>query len=94
MLGPPGPEKATSGTRTPDLSFTNSQDEFCKLLESQDLPDSTSERAAPAQRDGGGGVDGGASGDPELAHLAAVWERLPNAIRAGIAAMVRAALPD
>ena len=28
---------------------------------------------------------------PELAELAAVWHRLPHAVRAGIVAMVRAA---
>ena len=32
--------------------------------------------------------------DPDLAAVVNAWDRLPEAVRAGIVAMVKAALPD
>ncbi len=59
------------------------------------LLDSASAESAETcegQNTGGGQSGGnGAPADPRLAAIVAAWDRLPEAVRAGIAAMVEAA---
>jgi len=70
-------------TRTPDLRIMRPPLQKRKSLQAGNLCQDTPGLAAHGQR--------AASNDPDLATVVEAWERLPEALRAGIMAMVKAA---
>ena len=72
-------------TRTPDLRIMRPQTGFRKDPKGQRLASSTPRRSHHIPTDN-------CQNDPELTAVIEAWDRLPEAVRAGIVAMVKAAV--
>ena len=78
-------ENAPPGTRTPDPLIKSQQGKSKNLEKNEDSEKGAAHCAAVCAES--------LSADPDLQLILATWSELPQAIKAGIAAMVKAAKP-
>ena len=77
------------GTRTPDPLIKSQPPAGRKALQNKDLRVSAESPSAPLQRAAQDALPA-AEMPPDLAQIAAAWQHVPEAVRAGVLAMVTA----
>ena len=77
------------GTRTPDLLIKSQPPAGRKALQNKGLRVSAEGPSAPLQRAAQDALPA-AEMPPDLAQIAAAWQHVPEAVRAGVLAMVTA----